>query len=276
MPELPEVETVRRTLAPILGARLTSVSASGLPLRLGAKVPVAGLRKLVGCKVVALRRLGKYLLLDVEGDKGILVHLGMSGRLRVFDAGEATALHTHLRLGLEAGRELRYSDPRRFGQISLYQRGREREHPALAVLGPDPLDESLDGAALLLAQARRRKTPLKAFVLDQRVLAGMGNIYASEALWLARLRPTLSASRLTARTAAGLWRAIRQVLEHALTHGGTTLRDFVAADGSTGEHAGYLQVYGRDATPCPRCRTDIRRLVQQGRATYFCPTCQPP
>lgn len=276
MPELPEVETVRRTLLPLLGARLTSVAASGKPLRLGAKIPVPGLRKLVGAQLVGLRRLGKYLLLDLDGPKGILVHLGMSGRLRVFAEREPLPSHTHLRLGLDGGRELRYSDPRRFGQISLYDRGREREHPALAVLGPDPLDETLDGAAVLLAQARRRKTPLKAFVLDQRVLAGMGNIYASEALWVCRLRPTTSAARLSARSAAALWQAIQQVLAHALTHGGTTLRDFVAADGSAGEHAEYLQVYGREAEPCPRCQSKIRRLVQQGRATYFCPTCQPP
>ncbi len=276
MPELPEVETVRRTLLPVVGAELCSVHSSGKPLRLGERIPVAGLRALVGAKLEALRRTGKYLLLDVEGPRGVLVHLGMSGRLRVFRAGEALAPHTHLRLGLSAGRELRYSDPRRFGQVSLYWRGREREHPALAKLGPDPLDETLDGAGLLLAKARERRSSLKAFVLDQHVLAGMGNIYASEALWLCKLRPTTPAARLTARSAAGLWRAIQQVLQHALTHGGTTLRDFVAADGSAGEHADYLQVYGREGEPCPRCRAKIRRVVQQGRATYFCPTCQPP
>lgn len=275
MPELPEVETVRRTLEPFVGMRLGAVWSSGKRLRLGTQIPLAALRALDGTRLAAVRRLGKYLLLDTDGARGLLVHLGMSGRLRVVSAGDALAPHTHLRLALEGARELRYSDPRRFGQISIYQRGREREHPALAVLGPDPLVEAID-AEHLLAQAKRRKTPLKAFVLDQRVLAGMGNIYASEALWRARLRPTRSAARLTARSAAELWQAIREVLEHALTHGGTTLRDFVAADGNEGEHAEYLQVYGREGEPCPRCRHPIRRIVQQGRATYFCATCQPP
>ncbi len=275
MPELPEVETVRRTLEPFLGARLGQVWSSGKRLRLGTKIPLAGLRSLAGTRLSAARRVGKYLLLDTDGERGVLVHLGMSGRLRVLPAAAALAPHTHLRLELEGERELRYSDPRRFGQISIYQRGREREHPALAVLGPDPLVDTVD-AEHLLRQAKRRKTPLKSFVLDQRVLAGMGNIYASEALWRARLRPTHSAARLTALGAAELWQAIREVLEHALTHGGTTLRDFVSADGNEGEHADYLQVYGRDGEPCPRCRTAIRRIVQQGRATFFCPTCQPP
>lgn len=275
MPELPEVETVRRTLEPFVGARLGAVWTSGKQLRLGAKIPLAGLRALAGARLMAVRRVGKYLLLDTDGERGVLVHLGMSGRLRVLPASAEVAPHTHLRLGLEGARELRYSDPRRFGQISLYQRGRERLHPALAVLGPDPLVDTVD-AEHLLRQAKRRKTPLKSFVLDQRVLAGMGNIYVSEALWRARLRPTRSAARLTASGAAELWQAIREVLEHALTHGGTTLRDFVAADGNEGEHADYLQVYGREGEPCPRCRAAIRRIVQQGRATYFCPTCQPP
>lgn len=275
MPELPEVETLRRTLEPIVGVRLGAVWSSGKRLRLGAKIPLAALRSLEGARLTAVRRIGKYLLLDTDGERGVLVHLGMSGRLCVVPAAAEQAPHTHLRVGLEAARELRYSDPRRFGQISIYRQGREREHPALAILGPDPLVDVVD-AEHLLRQAKRRKTSLKAFVLDQRVLAGMGNIYVSEALWLARLRPTRSAARLTARGAAELWLAIREVLEVALTHKGTTLRDFVAADGREGEHEEYLQVYDREGEPCPRCRHAIRRIVQQGRATYFCPTCQPP
>lgn len=275
MPELPEVETVRRTLAPIVGARIASVSTSGKPLRMGSAIPAAALRKLVGQRFERLRRIGKYLLLDVDGPSGILVHLGMSGRLRVSAAGEPESPHTHLVLGLDKKRELRYSDPRRFGQISTYLRADERSHPALAVLGPDPLDASVDGARLLHESARRRNVTLKALVLDQGVIAGMGNIYASEALWICKLRPTTRSSGLSAKSAGALWQAIRQVLDHALTHGGTTLKDFVDADGSSGEHADYLQVYGREAEPCARCKAKIRRTVQQGRATYFCPTCQP-
>jgi formamidopyrimidine-DNA glycosylase len=275
MPELPEVETVRRTLAPIVGAKLGSVSTSGLLLRMGNEIPEAALRKLVGQRIEALRRIGKYLLLDVTGPTGILVHLGMTGRLRIFPAAEPPPPHTHLVLGLDRKRELRYSDARRFGQISTYQRADERSHPALKVLGPDPLDASVDGAKLLHDSARRRNVTLKALVLDQGVIAGMGNIYASEALWISKLRPSTRSSKLTAKAADSLWQAIRQVLDHALTHGGTTLRDFVDADGSSGEHADYLHVYGREDEPCARCQAKIRRTVQQGRATYFCATCQP-
>lgn len=279
MPELPEVETVRRTLEPIVGARIASVSTSGKKLRMGSAIPAPALKKLVGARIEQLRRLGKYLLIDVEGPSGILVHLGMSGRLRVFGAADAEVPHTHLVLGLDGrrgkGRELRYSDPRRFGQISTYLRADEKRHPALSVLGPDPLDAQVDGARLLHESARRRNVTLKALVLDQGVIAGMGNIYASEALWLCKLRPSARSGTLSAKAADELWRAMRQVLDHALTHGGTTLKDFVDADGSSGEHADYLQVYGREAEPCARCKAKIRRTVQQGRATFFCPTCQP-
>ncbi|MEZ4363667.1 MAG: bifunctional DNA-formamidopyrimidine glycosylase/DNA-(apurinic or apyrimidinic site) lyase [Kofleriaceae bacterium] len=275
MPELPEVETVRRTLATVLGAKLVSVSSSGLPLRLRQPIPVAALRAMIGQRIEAVRRLGKYLLVDLSGPRGVLVHLGMSGRLRVVPASAEEAPHTHLALGLDRRRALRYSDPRRFGQISVYERGAERSHPALAVLGPDPLDPDVVGEELLWSSARGRNVSLKALVLDQGVIAGMGNIYASEALWLARLRPTWRTQRLTRPGARALWAAIQQVLAHALTHGGTTLRDFVAADGSYGEHSGYLKVYGRGGEPCPRCEGVIRRIVQQGRATYFCSTCQP-
>jgi formamidopyrimidine-DNA glycosylase len=279
MPELPEVETVRRTLAPIIGAKISSVTSSGFALRLGEEIPVPALRLLIGQRIERLRRIGKYLLLEVTGAKGILVHLGMSGRLRVFRASDPVPPHTHLVLGLEGpgarSRELRYSDARRFGQVSMYDKGDERSHAALAGLGPDPLEAGLDGAKVLLTSARRRRVTLKALVLDQGVIAGMGNIYASEALWLARLRPTARTPRLTEKASALLWQAIQTVLDHALTHGGTTLRDFVAADGSSGEHADYLHVYGRDGEACSRCQAKIRRIVQQGRATYFCPTCQP-
>jgi formamidopyrimidine-DNA glycosylase len=275
MPELPEVETVRRTLEPILGAKIGEVKTSGMPLRMGSAIPQVALRKMTGQKIEALRRIGKYLLLDVSGASGILVHLGMTGRLRVFSPSEDHPPHTHLVLGLDKKRELRYSDPRRFGQISTYLRADEKSHPALKVLGPDPLDASVDGAKLLYESAKRRNVTLKALVLDQGVIAGMGNIYASEALWMCKLRPTTRSSKLTVSGADALWRSIREVLDHALTHGGTTLKDFVDADGSAGEHADYLQVYGRGDEPCLRCGAKIKRTVQQGRATYFCATCQP-
>ncbi|MBA3392699.1 MAG: bifunctional DNA-formamidopyrimidine glycosylase/DNA-(apurinic or apyrimidinic site) lyase [Deltaproteobacteria bacterium] len=274
MPELPEVETVRRTLAPAVGARIEAVWDSGKPLHMQRRPPRAKLRALVGATIVAIRRHGKYLLVDTDRPQSLLVHLGMTGRFCIVDAATPRANHTHLVLGLDA-RELRFVDARRFGQLDVVERARERLHPALAVLGPDALVDGVDATALVTL-AKRRKTTLKAFVLDQSVLAGVGNIYASEALWRAKLRPTKRSNKLTVAAAALLAAAIRETLENALENGGTTLSDFVAADGVAGENADYLWVYARAGQPCLECKTLIKRAVHQGRATYYCPTCQTP
>lgn len=274
MPELPEVETVRRTLRPALGARIVGVRSSGKPLRLGRPMPLAAIKKLVGHRITGLRRHGKYLLVDAE-NASLLVHLGMSGRFRLCKTGDPLPLHTHLVLRLDDGRELRFTDPRRFGFVDVVARGGEKAHPALAVLGRDPIEEGITGP-WLHEQARGRKVTLKSFLLDQSVIAGVGNIYASEALWRVKVRPSRRTHRLDASTAGKLATAVRDVLEDALDKGGTSLRDFVDADGREGENMDYLKVYGREGEPCPRCRTAIRRTVIQGRATYFCPTCQVP
>jgi formamidopyrimidine-DNA glycosylase len=274
MPELPEVETVRRTLRPALGARIDGVWDSGKGLHMDRKPPRAALKKLVGSTIADVRRIGKYLLVDTDGDRSLLVHLGMTGRLRIQRRGEPRAAHTHLVLDL-GDRELRFSDPRRFGQIDVVVRASERAHPALAVLGPDPLTEGIDPVAFH-ARSRKKKAMLKVFILDQSVIAGVGNIYASEALWRAKLRPTTRAHRLTAASAKRLAAAIDEVLNHALDNGGTSLRDFVDAHGAEGDNREYLWVYDRAGQPCLRCKTAIRRTILQGRATYFCPTCQTP
>jgi formamidopyrimidine-DNA glycosylase len=273
MPELPEVETVRRTLAPAIGAKIVAAWDSGKGLHMHRKPPRARLRALAGATITALRRHGKYLMVDLDADKTLLVHLGMTGRFLIAPKGAPRAKHTHLVIELADGRSLRFVDARRFGQIDVF--ARDHVPPALAELGPDPLVHGIDVAALL-ARAKHRKSTLKAFVLDQGVLAGVGNIYASEALWRAKLRPSTRAYKLTAASAARLAEAIREVLHHALEHNGTSLRDFVDADGAAGENADYLWVYGRAGEPCPRCRNAIRRAVHQGRATYYCPTCQTP
>jgi formamidopyrimidine-DNA glycosylase len=273
MPELPEVETVRRTLAPAIGASVVAVWDSGKGLHMHRKPPRARLRKLAGSRIVGIRRHGKYLLVDFDHDLTMLVHLGMTGRLLVVPGASPRAKHTHLLLSLKDGRELRFVDARRFGQIDVLARGSEASHPALAQLGPDPMVHGLDAEALH-ALAKRRKTTLKAFVLDQSVVAGVGNIYASEALWRAKLRPGARALGLSSAGATRLATAIHEVLERALTKGGTSLRDFVDASGTRGENADYLWVYGRAGEPCPRCKSRIRRTVHQGRATYYCPTCQ--
>jgi formamidopyrimidine-DNA glycosylase len=275
MPELPEVETVRRTLEPAIGARIGEVWDSGKGLHMGRKPPRKKLLALAGATITKIRRHGKYLLVESDRPQMLLAHLGMTGRLLIVPATTPRAKHTHLVMGLGHGRELRFVDARRFGLIDVVEKGKEAEHEALAVLGPDPLVDGID-ADRLYAQSRKKRATLKAFVLDQSVLAGVGNIYASEALWRAKLRPSKRAKRLTATAAQTLASAITEVLDNALTNGGTSLRDFVNADGAEGENADYLWVYGRAGEPCPRCKTKIRRSVLQGRATYYCPTCQPP
>lgn len=272
MPELPEVETVRRTLAPAVGATITDAWTSGKGLHMGRVPPRAKLRRLIGRTITALRRRGKYLLVDTDATDTLLVHLGMSGRFRLQPATDPRASHTHVVVALGA-RELRFSDPRRFGQIDVIARGAERAHAGLGSLGPDPIAETLTGAHLA-ERARGKTTSLKAFVLDQSIVAGVGNIYASEALWRAGIHPQAKARRLVAARAELLAAAINAVLHDAIEHNGTTLRDFLAADGAEGDHYDYLSVYGRDGEPCRRCARAIVRSVVHGRATFFCPTCQ--
>ncbi|MDQ3338562.1 MAG: bifunctional DNA-formamidopyrimidine glycosylase/DNA-(apurinic or apyrimidinic site) lyase [Myxococcota bacterium] len=274
MPELPEVETVRRTLTPAVGARIKAVWDSGLGLHMQRKPPRAKLAMLVGAKITAVRRHGKYLLVDTDQPESLLVHLGMTGRFCIHAKKTPRATHTHLVLDLGT-RELRFTDARRFGQLDVFEREHEREHPGLAVLGPDALTDGVDAVALVTL-AKKRRTTLKAFVLDQSVIAGVGNIYASEALWRARLRPTKRSNKLTVAAAKLLADAIRETITNALENGGTTLSDFVNADGVEGENADYLWVYDRAGQPCLRCKAKIKRAVHQGRATYYCPTCQTP
>ena len=281
MPELPEVETVRRTLQPVIGYRVKDVWGSGRPLHMNKEVDLAGLRSAaLGRTIRAVGRHGKYLLLEFSRSRTptvdtILVHLGMTGRLRVFPKTAPVAEHTHVIWRLTRGLELRYSDARRFGQVAAFRRGGEPSHPALEKLGVDPLTSPPTGSGIFDLAQKARKS-MKAFLMDQRSIAGLGNIYVSEVLWSARLSPTAPANELSSASAQRLARAIRDVLTRALTHGGTTLRDFVAADGATGTHSDYLRVYGREGQRCLRrgCRSVIERVVLHGRATFSCPSCQ--
>jgi formamidopyrimidine-DNA glycosylase len=275
MPELPEVETIVRGLAPqIEGRRIDAVWGSRLPLRLARPVALARLRAIcVDQRVETVRRRGKYILLGigvgVGADAGVSVHLGMSGRLRVQPPREARPAHTHIVFTLEGGDELRFIDPRRFGSVTPADR--LAALPELALLGPDPLTE-LDDAGL----ARRLegvRAPIKAFLLDQRRVAGLGNIYVSEALHRAGIHPGARAGTLR-RRAAILLAGIRGALESGIANRGTTLRDYVDAMGSQGDNQNALLVYGREGLPCLRCRTPIRRRVDSARSTFFCPRCQ--
>jgi len=273
MPELPEVETIVRGLGPRLrGRRIDGVWWSGQGLHLGRKVDLRGLRAVaVGRAVARVRRRGKYILLEVAGgdDRGIIVHLGMTGQLRVQPAAAERAPHTHVVFPLAGGDELRFVDARRFGWVTP---GRPiARAPALAALGPDPLTE-LDATELATALAEAR-TPIKAFLLDQRRIAGLGNIYVAEVLFRVGAHPATPARRL-ARRAPELLAAVREALEGGIARRGTTLRDYVDADGLAGDNLAALLVSGRAGQACARCGAEIRRRVDGGRATFFCPRCQ--
>jgi formamidopyrimidine-DNA glycosylase len=272
VPELPEVETVVRTLRPrLLGSVISTVWTSGKRLRLARPIDRAALARLsIGARVVAVRRRAKYVIIELDrGGAGILVHLGMTGRLRLQASHEPQAKHTHVVWSLAGGGELRFVDPRRFGWVAVSRA--VDELPELAGLGPDALTElELPGLRDRLASS---KAPLKSFLLDQRRIAGLGNIYVCEALFRARLHPRTPARRAVDRAAA-LLRAIRAVLRVALANRGTSMRDFVDAAGESGTNASALLVYGREGEPCRACRAPVRRLVDSGRSTFYCPHCQ--
>ncbi|HEY0707724.1 MAG TPA: bifunctional DNA-formamidopyrimidine glycosylase/DNA-(apurinic or apyrimidinic site) lyase [Polyangia bacterium] len=276
MPELPEVETVVRSLRPkLVGARMGKVSWSGLGLRLGRPPDVAAMSALTKRAVVTgVRRLAKYILIDVATQAGkprgtLLVHLGMSGRLQVVPSALAQRPHTHVVVELDGGRELRFVDPRRFGWVAAA--ANDAGLSELTGLGPDPLSE-LTAESLLIAMNSSR-APIKAFLLDQRRVAGLGNIYVCEALFRAQLHPTRAANRVR-KDAGALVEAIRHVLTLGIENRGTTLRDYVDGDGNEGGNTSALLVYGREGLPCVTCKTPIRRRVDAGRSTFYCPRCQ--
>lgn len=269
MPELPEVETVRRGLAPhVENHRLAGALVREARLRW--PVPADLDERLRGRTVRALERRGKYLLFHLYG--GCLIcHLGMSGSLRLCPAGSPRGRHDHVDLALDDGRLLRYRDPRRFG--AMLWSDAPASHPLIASLGVEPLSADFDGASLH-ALCRGRASAIKALLMDARKVVGIGNIYASEALFHAGIDPRLAAGRLTRPRCARLAAAVKETLERAIAAGGSTLRDFVGAQGNPGYFQQTLYVYGRADEPCRLCGTPIRQLRQGNRSTFFCPNCQ--
>ena len=262
-----------RGLAPRLrGRRVESVWWSGQRLHLRRKLDLAGLRAVaVGHAITGVRRVGKFILIGVGGerDSGVVIHLGMTGRLRVEPSAAPRAPHTHVVFRLAGGDELRFADARRFGWV---EPGRPfAASAALARLGPDPLT-ALDAPQLAAALAGVR-APIKAFLMDQRRIAGLGNIYVAEALFRAGIHPAVPAGR-TRKRAGALLDGIRAALAGGIARRGTTLRDYVDADGRSGDNAQALLVYGRAGETCSRCSARIKRRVDSGRATFFCPGCQ--
>lgn len=288
MPELPEVETVRRGLAPALsGGRIVRVEQRRADLRFPFPADFAA--RLAGRRILDLRRRAKYLLADVEGAETLVMHLGMSGSFRVDEASpgrfhharDRSAAHDHVVFHMESGARVTYNDPRRFGFMLLVPTGEIGRHKLFAGLGIEPLGVDLD-AAFLARAFRGRAAPVKALLLDQRIIAGLGNIYVCEALHRCGVSPRRPGGRLvtaTGRPTAALARlpeAIKTVLSEALAAGGSSLRDHRQADGSLGYFQHAFRVYDREGAACPTpgCVGTIERLVQSGRSTFHCPLCQ--
>lgn len=269
MPELPEVETTRRGIEPWLQDHTVARVIIRQPkLRWPVSADIGGLQ---GQVVRKLTRRGKYILLHT--DAGVaLIHLGMSGSLRIVEAGLEPRKHDHFDLLLDSGKAVRFHDPRRFGAL-LWVQDDPLQHPLLRALGPEPLGEGFDGD-YLFRQSRSRKVSIKEFIMNSHVVVGVGNIYANEALFLAGIDPRRAAGSVTHEACTALVQTIRQVLAYAIECGGTTLRDFVREDGSPGYFQLELMVYDRTDQPCGRCQTPIRRITQGQRSTWFCPVCQ--
>jgi formamidopyrimidine-DNA glycosylase len=292
MPELPEVETVRRGLAPVMeGARFLKVEANRPDLR--RPFPKDFVKRLTGKTVTGLGRRAKYLLADLSSGDVLMMHLGMSGSFRVAADGRAKTpgkfhhkrsearAHDHVVFHMSSGAQVIFNDPRRFGLMLLVPRAELAEHPLMREVGPEPLGNAFD-ATMLARACAGKKTNLKAALSDQKVVAGLGNIYVCEALHRARLSPKRRASTLATRSGAPPERAerlvdaVKAVLNDAIGAGGSSLRDHRRTDGELGEFQHNFRVYDREGQPCvtPGCPGKVRRIVQGGRSTFFCPTCQ--
>lgn len=269
MPELPEVETVRRGLAPhLVGRRFIALTVRESRLRW--PIPADLAQRLGGRAVLELARRGKYLLFRLE-DGWLLAHLGMSGNLRLAPPDTPLLRHDHVDFHLDDGRLLRYHDPRRFG--ALLWTDDPARHPLIAPLGVEPLSAEFDGPRLH-ALFRGKTAAIKQVIMDAHVLAGVGNIYANESLFRAGIDPRIPAGRLSRPRCQRLASAIREILEAAIAAGGSTLRDFVDGHGNAGWFQQTYQVYGREGRPCQQCGAGIRLIRQGARATCFCPNCQ--
>ena len=279
MPELPEVETTRRGLAPhLVGKRIRHVVLRRPDLRW--PVPYDVVETLPGQRIEAVRRRAKYLLIDTRAGSALL-HLGMSGSLRVLPENTPVATHDHVDIAIAGGRVLRFNDPRRFGCLLWQPAG--QVHELLQALGPEPLSDDPDNDAFnggafngdyLFERSRGRKAPVKTFLMDQRVVVGVGNIYAAESLFLAGISPLRAAGRVSRERYAALADAVKRILGQAIARGGTTLRDFISPDGAPGYFVQELSAYGRGGLPCPNCGRLLKSADIGQRASVWCGHCQ--
>jgi formamidopyrimidine-DNA glycosylase len=278
MPELPEVETVMRGLQARLEGRILLRAVARRP-DLRWPLPPGLVQRLTGARVTGFRRRAKYILMRLDSGWSVLIHLGMSGRMLVEPVGRNDiTLHEHIELETDDGWRVGFVDPRRFGSVDLIETDREDSHRLLAGLGPEPLDDAFS-VAVLASALTGKKTPIKAALLDQKIVAGLGNIYVCEALFRARISPQRLAHSVPGARAKRLVPAIKQTLTEAIAAGGSSLRDYVQPDGELGYFQHAWKVYGREGEPCPDCPADttcdgVRRIVQAGRSTFYCPRHQ--
>lgn len=274
MPELPEVETVCRALLKHLPEKVIAEIEVKQP-QLRNKVSEKALNS--ACrnrKIVNLRRRAKYILVDLDSDDALLLHLGMTGKFRIVHSGEPFLKHEHIALNFTDGQSLRYEDPRRFGIFTSVKVPVQGGIPeCLESLGPEPLSEDFNENYLFKA-TRKRVKPVKNFIMDNNIVVGVGNIYAAEALFRSRISPVRQAGTLKKKEALELSIRIKEVLKEAIKAGGTTISDFQTPDGNEGYFFRELAVYGREEEPCPACTSPIRRVVQAGRSTFYCRKCQ--
>ena len=282
MPELPEVETVRRGLAPAMEGAVIAKAAVNRP-DLRWPFPDRMAERLTGATVLQLRRRSKYILADLSTGETLLIHLGMSGRMLVtgdplgqfVHDHQPAQKHDHVVFDMDNGARITFNDPRRFGAMDLMKTDEQAEHPLLTVLGPEPLGNTFD-ESYLCDRLKDRRTPIKSALLDQKNVAGLGNIYVCEALYRCRIHPARKASNLSKARISGLVPVIRDVLTDAIAAGGSSLKDFRQADGELGYFQHSFDVYGREGEPCRRdgCDGTIARIVQSGRSSFYCPQCQ--
>lgn len=270
MPELPEVETTRSGIAPhITGQEVQKVIVRQTKLRW--PIPPSLAKILPGNTIDAVTRRGKYLLFHTESGT-LIIHLGMSGSLRLLDTHQASQKHDHVDIVFSNGQTLRLRDPRRFGAV-LWTTASPTNHKLLCSLGPEPLTDDFN-SEYLFARSRKRKVSIKAFIMDSKVVVGVGNIYASESLFLAGIRPTIATGRISKARCQLLVDAIKRVLTQAIASGGTTLRDFTNGEGKPGYFKQKLHVYGRAGQPCLQCSNAVKHIQQGQRASFYCTHCQ--
>ena len=270
MPELPEVETVMRGLRPVMHSKTVQAMTVSRP-DLRIMFPDQFATRLINRRFLNLSRRGKYILMDVEGGETLVVHLGMSGSFRIIpsDKPYTPVAHDHVVFHMEGDKTVIYNDPRRFGMMFMVTTGREYDHAAFAAMGPEPLGNQFNGQ-ILFDRLQSRKTPVKVALLDQSVVAGVGNIYACEALYNAGISPTRPANQVTVTEAENLAAAIKTVLDDAIRSGGSSLRDHKQVDGTMGYFQHHFHVYGREGETCPQTGGTIKRIVQAGRSTFYC------